>query len=142
MKRKKCSHDGCNNPVWANGKCKNHTPRKSIKSQRDYVFITDRKGKKAIAKAIGAKLMHEFFMEIWKKRPHKSEVSGTRLGNEALSTYFHHILPKHRYPEAAYDEENIIIMTPDEHNNVENDKFRYEEVNTRREGLLKKYNLI
>ena len=54
--------------------------------------------------------MQLFFLSIWKKRPHKSEISGESLGNEALSIFFHHILEKNKYPEACLDEENIIII--------------------------------
>ena len=67
----------------------------------------------------------EMFLGIWKKKPHKSEVSGTYLGSEAMSTYFHHILAKEKYPEACLDEENIILLTLEEHSNVENDMYRY-----------------
>jgi len=85
--------------------------------------------------------MREMFLGIWKKRPHKSEISGERLGTEPLSIFFHHILPKEKYKDAALDEENIILMTLDEHSNVENDIYHYEEVNKRREYLKEKYNL-
>jgi len=83
--------------------------------------------------------MRNFFLEIWKQRPHKSEVSGLYLGSEAMSTYFHHILAKEKYPDACLDEENIILLTLEEHSNVENDMYKYEEVNDRRKHLLKKY---
>jgi hypothetical protein len=85
-------------------------------------------------------LQREMFLNIWKKRPHKSEVSGDYLGKEPMSTYFHHILPKEKYPEACLDEENIILLTLEEHSNVENDMYRYEEVNERRKQLNLKYN--
>ena len=78
---------------------------------------------------------------MWSKRPHRSEVSNTYLGTEALSTYFHHILPKNKYPDIRLDEENIIFLTVDEHANVEADIYKYDEVNKRRNHLLKKYNL-
>lgn len=83
--------------------------------------------------------MRQFFLSIWNKKPHKSEVSGVYLGKEPMSTYFHHILPKEKYPEACLDEENIILLTLEEHSNVENDIYRYEEVNKRRNHLLTKY---
>ena len=83
--------------------------------------------------------MREFFLSIWKKRPHRSEVSGVYLGSEAMSTYFHHILPKEKYPEACLDEENIVVLSLEEHSNVENDMYRYEEVNKRRNQLNLKY---
>ena len=85
--------------------------------------------------------MREMFLRIWKQRPHKSEISGEGLGREPLSIFFHHILPKEKYQQAALDEENIILLTLDEHTNVENDIYRYEEVNKRREYLKEKYDL-
>lgn len=83
--------------------------------------------------------MRQFFLSIWNKRPHRSEVSGEYLGSEAMSTYFHHIFPKEKYPEACLDEENIVILSLEEHSNVENDMYRYEEVNKRRNQLNLKY---
>jgi hypothetical protein len=83
--------------------------------------------------------MREMFLEIWKKRKHYSEVSDAYLGKEPMSTYFHHILPKEKYPDACLDEENIILLTLEEHSNVESDIYRYEEVNKRRNYLLTKY---
>jgi hypothetical protein len=86
--------------------------------------------------------MYNFFLSIWKKRPHRSEVSKTPLyETDGLpsSAYFHHILPKETYPQAKYDEENIILLTIDEHANVHSDCFCYPEINIRRECLLKKY---
>jgi hypothetical protein len=87
-------------------------------------------------------IQREFFLSIWKKRPHKSEVSGEYLGSEPMSTYFHHILPKEKYPEACLDEENIILLTLEEHSNVENDMYKYEEVNRRREILKRTYSIL
>ena len=82
-----------------------------------------------------------FFMDCWNKKPHRSEISGVYLGSEPMSTYFHHILPKSKYPEACFDEENIILLSFIEHQQVESDMYRYEEVNKRREQLKIKYNL-
>jgi len=83
--------------------------------------------------------LHEFFLKLWKKFPHYSMVSGKYLGNEPLSVFFHHILPKEKYPEASLDEENIILLTLEEHDQVEMDIYRYEEVNERRKLLKAKY---
>jgi len=102
----------------------------------------------AKASSLGGKLiieekssMRELFLKIWKVRPHRSEVSGDNLGREPLSVFFHHILPKEKYKDAALDEENIILLTLDEHTNVENNMYRYEEVNKRRLQLKTKYNI-
>lgn len=90
---------------------------------------------------INKQQMKNLFLEIWKRKPHKSEVSGSYLGKEPLTTFFHHILPKSKYPQAALDEQNIILLTPEEHASVELDIYKYEEINKRREMLKIKYNL-
>lgn len=113
--------------------CFKHKPRKPMLAR------TTNYSNKLIIEEISS--MREMFLKIWKTRLHKSEISGERLGTEPLSIFFHHILPKEKYKDATLDEENIILLTLDEHANVENDIYRYEEVNKRREYLRTKYNL-
>ncbi len=125
---KTCSVEGCNNYVWSKGVCKNHIPKEPIRTNKIKTVRTE------------ANPMHVFFKEIWKERRHYSEVSGDYLGSEALSTFFHHILPKSKYPELQYDKSNIILLTLPEHESVENDIYRFEEVNRRRIELLNKIN--
>jgi len=83
--------------------------------------------------------MRKFFLQVWKHRKHYSEVSGTYLGKEPLSIFFHHILAKEKYPQAAFDEDNIVLLTFDEHTAVENDMYKYEKINEKRKLLLEKY---
>jgi hypothetical protein len=121
--------------------CFAHKSRKPLSSGKGL------SSKMSVISSIKAKNVHndghnqqrDMFMNIWKKKRHYSEVSNTYLGSEPMSTYFHHILPKEKYPEACLDEENIILLTLEEHSNVENDMYRYEEVNKRRNYLLTKY---
>jgi hypothetical protein len=84
--------------------------------------------------------MRNLFLEIWKGRKHYSEVSGDYLGKEPLSTFFHHILPKSKYPELEYDKSNIILLTLDEHTSVEADMYKYDVINQLRIQLLNKIN--
>jgi len=135
---KKCKIEGCNNPIWGSGLCASHKPRKPLASSKGFKTPI----KKYEEEMHNIVIMQTFFLQIWKKRPHKSEISGASLRSEALSAYFHHILPKEKYPEACLDEENIILLTLDEHSNVESDMYRYEEVNRRREQLNLKYERI
>lgn len=86
--------------------------------------------------------MRNFFLSIWKTRRHYSEVSGEYLGKEPLHTFFHHILEKNKYPKAIYDEENIALLSLDEHSNVESNIYKYEEINERRKYLKNKYNIL
>ena len=122
--------------------CFAHKPRKPLPSSGRGLT-----SKMSVISSIKTKNVHnaghnqqrEMFLSIWKKRKHHSEVSGVYLGKEPMSTYFHHILPKEKYHDACLDEENIILLTLEEHSNVENDMYRYEEVNKRRNHLLTKY---
>jgi len=115
--------------------CFQHKPRKRIAAQN----LTKSVKKDEVIRKID--VMREFFLQIWKKRQHLSEISGLPLVGEPLSVYFHHILPKEKYPQAALDEENIILLTLDEHSNVESDIYKYEEINIKREQLKKKYEI-
>lgn len=84
---------------------------------------------------------NNLFFLIWQERPHESEISFTDLGKTINSTYFHHILPKNKYPQAEFDKQNIILLTFEEHEAVEADMYKYEEINKKRELLKLKYNL-
>lgn len=134
---KSCSVEGCNNRIWSNGLCVNHLRRKPIAPKRGGLLKMRRE---LFVMKTKIDAMRNFFLEIWNERKHYSEVSGDYLGKEPLSTFFHHILPKEKYPGLAYDKSNIILLTLDEHTNVEADMYRYEEVNKRREQLLNQIN--
>lgn len=108
--------------------CFAHKPRKPLRS-------------KPYTKKEDSEKLKDFFMSIWTKRLHSSEVSHTYLGQEAFSVFFHHILLKEKYPQACFDEENIILLTLDEHTSVHTDMYKYEEINKRREYLKIKYNI-
>ena len=112
---------------------------KNVHNNEHVMQRTSSKLSKQIEKKLNTAEMFEFFISYWKKSDKKSAVSGKFLGKEPLSVFFHHILPKEKYPEACLDEENIILLTLEEHSNVENDMYRYEEVNKRRNYLLTKY---
>ena len=122
-------------------KCKSRKPLPSGRglTKRTVNIFTGVQGAKSFEKSL---LLREMFINIWKKRRHYSEVSGDYLGKEPMSIYFHHILAKEKYPEACLDEENIILLTLEEHSNVENDMYRYEEINNRRISLKEKYNIL
>lgn len=121
--------------------CFKHKPRKPLtKKMSSFSHQKLNKSKFSAGKTEEISKMQEFFLKIWKKRMHYSEISMDYLGKEPLSVFFHHILPKEKHPEAMFDEENIILLTLEEHDNVEKDMYKYEEVNLRREKLKTKYN--
>ena len=134
---KTCSVEGCEKNVWSKGLCLSHIKRKPITPKRGGLISVKRD---MFVQKTKIETMRNLFLEIWKERKHYSEVSGDYLGGEALSTFFHHILPKSKYPELQYDKSNIILLTLPEHESVENDIYRFEEVNRRRIELLNKIN--
>jgi len=116
--------------------CFQHKPRKPLTAKKGFnVKIPEKHPITEIHP------MRDMFLRIWKTRPRLSEVSGDYLVGGISTAFFHHILPKEKYPQAALDEENIILLTLDEHSNVESDMYRYEEVNKRREQLKQKYEI-
>ena len=118
--------------------CFRHKPRKPLpKTSSRFAKKLD-KSEEEIRKISE---MREFFLQLWRKRPHYSEVSGKWLGKEPLTIFFHHILSKEKYPQACLDEENIVFLTLEEHEQVELDMYRYEEINNKRNYLKNKYSL-
>lgn len=115
--------------------CFRHKPRKKLSNKSSKKLDKSEHVIRQISE------MQEFFLQIWRKRLHYSQVSTEYLGNEPLSVFFHHILPKEKYPQACFDEENIILLTLEEHDNVERDMYKYLEVNRRRELLKIKYGI-
>jgi len=121
--------------------CFQHKPRKQLSGNRGFKKPTLALKSKVNVGKSKPNTDHITFKEIWKERPHKSEVSGAYLGKEALSLYFHHILPKSKYPQFRNLKENIILLTADEHANVESDIYKYKKINEMREYLIDKYKL-
>ncbi len=60
----------------------------------------------------------DLFNHIWNTRPHVSEVSGEELfqkGHRQWHWQFSHILGKGLYGGFKLREDNIVLITPDEH---------------------------
>lgn len=74
----------------------------------------DRKKKKK-SKKVNPRLQSKMFEEIWRERPHMSELSGKLLGDEMNVWFFAHILGKGAYPHLKLVKENIMLVTKEEH---------------------------
>jgi 5-methylcytosine-specific restriction endonuclease McrA len=62
--------------------------------------------------------MNLFFLQIWdKKKKHDCENCGKWLGNEPLSYMFDHLLEKSKHPELKYEEQNIMLVCLECHDN-------------------------
>lgn len=78
-----------------------------------------------------------FYAEHWAASPHKCEECGTGLGNEPLTLFFHHAIPKRLRPGLRHVHENIIVLCPDCHSQAETDISKVPYVQ-QRTGEIKK----
>lgn len=109
IKRKLCSVDGCQLPVFAKGFC--------IRHQR---LRTDKKPKGLKPrKPSGEK---DFFLEVWDSTPinqRKSFISGINLTRYEDTNVFHcifsHTISKGAYPKYKFFKDNICLLDPFEH---------------------------
>lgn len=136
-----CGAEGCFKPVFGGKMCKSHQHLRTDKKPKELVKTRLKRQSIKAKRQIPLKKEEllkqwEFFREIWAERPHISEVSGTPIYGEPLSTYFHHILPKSKFKEWKFVKKNIIILTFEEHQKVENDPYVFEEINDRRDEIL------
>jgi hypothetical protein len=82
---------------------------------------------KRLAQALESAEMLLFFISVWDKRADRRGdcycyESGYRLFKEKFRdnmACYHHILSKELYPQYAYCEENIVILSPEMHYRVE-----------------------
>lgn len=111
--------------------CFRHKPRKRLAARSNM--------KKSVEPRKRDSTMRDLFMEIWRERPHVSEVSGEVIFSPPSSANFHHILHKEIYKELMYCKENIIILTIDEHTNCHNGIIEYDEVENRKKQLQKEF---
>jgi len=134
----KCGAKAESNLCWL------HKPKKALaRSQiKSKPFIAQKTQQDITLENLKYNAMLLFFENLWKKRRHYSEVSGKFLGNEFSTVYQHHILGKKKYPEASFDEENIIFLTSEEHSSVELNMYKYDIINTKRNNLKTKYNIL
>jgi len=61
--------------------------------------------------------LHEFFRNLWAKKKHYCENCGEWLGNEPLSYHFDHLLEKNKHPDLKFEEENIMMVCLECHDN-------------------------
>jgi 5-methylcytosine-specific restriction endonuclease McrA len=55
--------------------------------------------------------MKQFFMKYWKEnKQHTCEACRVWLGSNPLTYMFDHVLEKSKYPELAFEEENIMYL--------------------------------
>lgn len=93
----------------------------------------------------------ELFFYVWNNRPHISEISGAYLGHEAVAHFFAHIIGKGAYPSFKLREDNIVLLTREEHYafdqgdvtklpDYEKHRAKWEELLEKKQLLIQEYN--
>ncbi len=96
--------------------CFQHKPRKALAKTK--MLNTVNKTVKNVENKRNISDMNEFFLQVWKNRKqHDCENCGKWLGNEPLSYMFDHLLEKSKYPELKYEEDNIMLVCLECHDN-------------------------
>ena len=54
--------------------------------------------------------MKDFFLSVWRSRPHLCTICGAYLGSEPRSYMFDHVIEKQSHPELKYEENNIALL--------------------------------
>ena len=83
--------------------------------------LKKKKNKKSIdlKEDISTLSLGEFYQEIWDETINKvCYETGQYLGREPLTTMFHHILEKSKYPEYKFCKWNIVLLRPEVHEQV------------------------
>jgi hypothetical protein len=62
--------------------------------------------------------------------------TGKQLPSPPLTTYFHHVLPKSKYPEFRLCEWNILLLHPEVHDQAERNIDKTPKVKAYRDQLL------
>lgn len=91
--------------------CFLHKPRKALSKMSSFRV-------KKLDNSRKTSDLHEFFLQIWDKNPkHECENCGKWLGKEPLSYMFDHLLEKSKYPDLAMNDDNIMIVCLECHDN-------------------------
>lgn len=94
--------------------------------------------------------MHDFFRNVWDSREDENGDCYCYETGQQLPGYiyrsntccYHHILPKGKYPEYSLDEQNIVILHPDVHTQVESNIDKCPRVKELTDKIKRKYGCI
>lgn len=112
------------------------TPKEKKKPQPINKMSEKTKAKLAEEKALFA-ADKDFYLEVWIASPHVCGECTSKLGKEPLTLFFHHLLPKFKYPEFRHTPENIMILCPDCHTQAEADLDKVPKVRQRTNEAIK-----
>jgi len=96
--------------------CFQHKPRKALAKTK--MLNTLNKTVKNVENKRNISDMNAFFLQVWNgRKEHDCENCGKWLGNEPLSYMFDHLLEKSKYPELKFEEDNIMLVCLECHDN-------------------------
>lgn len=141
IKSKPCTADGCKNPRFAKGFCKNHQNLRTDGKKPKGLSKT--RSPKAQAKVDLKKELYPtdmaFYLRVWETRPHTCEGCGKHLGHKPKTYNFDHILEKgnKKYEHLRHVEDNICLLCFDCHGTKTNGILK-ENLRKLRQETLKK----
>jgi 5-methylcytosine-specific restriction endonuclease McrA len=97
--------------------------RNDPKVKKKYIIpkVSKKRAKQILEQKATLEADKEFYKAIWAASPHWCFECGKKLGREPLTLFFHHLLEKRNYPQFRHTPENITILCPDCHSQVEVD---------------------
>lgn len=110
IKTRPCTTEGCNNPRFSKGLCKNCYNKqfgKAIKKQSEKGKLKAKKKKGLIQDDIS------FYISLWNGLDYSNHVCNeckVHLGSEPLLYMFDHILEKSKYPQFRHEQLNIQLL--------------------------------
>ena len=116
--------------------------RDDPKEKKRYVIpkVSAKRAKKLLEQKATIEADHEFYKAIWAVSPHRCQCGcGAKLGKEPLTSMFHHLLFKSKYPDLRHTPENIMILLPACHNAYHSNPLNRPEVTRRQSEVLKLY---
>jgi 5-methylcytosine-specific restriction endonuclease McrA len=116
--------------------------RNDIKVKKKYVIpkVSKKRAKQILEQKATLEADHEFYKAIWAASGHYCQCGcHARLGKEPLTTMFHHLLFKSKYPDLRHTPENIMILHPNCHNAYHANPLNRPEVTRRQLEVLKLY---
>jgi len=100
--------------------------------------VSKKRAKKILEDKATFEADKEFYKEIWLASPHFCQCGcKAKLGKESLTTFFHHLLFKSKYPQFRYTPENIMILHPDCHNSYHTNPDSRPEIKRRQSEAIK-----
>jgi hypothetical protein len=81
--------------------------------------VSDKRAAKLSEQIKMAELDEAFYKKLWSERPHKCVECGKSLGNTFKKWFFHHLLPKSKYPQFRHDPLNIVFADLECHSKAE-----------------------